>query len=321
MLHAQAVDVPLEQLLAPAVGHLRELQNRSARGELQSAREHASNALDKLPVDANDERLVARASERRLLDLPRDARDTRVVRAHCDGLRGRGAAQSEHLGWERVEDRLHLRVRLEARNELDAHALLEDTPAATFATCVDLVVRAVVPRDECKGAELRGLGGGGGAHCGFVVRKGHARAGVHTELAVCDRPKALLEHRTDALLVGTLRELSEAQNPMVVARTRRDLLELQNRRADCACIEVAHDAERAVKLRILLLSTWGLVECRLVDEERLEVWMRAERIPQNAEALSCRVCFPREQPTVREDADLPLPVPNERDGLVTAEQG
>ena len=102
-----------------------------------------------------------------------------------------------------------------------------DTPAATVAAGVDLVVRAVVPREDRKGAELRGLGGGGGALSGFVVRKGHARAGVHIELAVRNRPKALLEHRTDALLVGTLRELSEAQNPIVVARTRRDLLELR----------------------------------------------------------------------------------------------
>ena len=84
---------------------------------------------------------------------------------------------------------------------------------------------------------------------------------------------------------------------------------------------LAHDLERAVKLRILLLSTRGLVESRLVDEQRLDVRMRTERSPQDAEALSCRVCLPREQPAVREDADLALPVPNERDGLVTAEEG
>ena len=137
VLRAQTVEVPRAHRREPGVdGHRRQPHRLRAGDRLGGERKHrlhhTDDARDVLAVEGGHRVLVAFAGEGGACNAGEDPLDAvGQLAGRVDArLRATAAAQHEHLGRKRVERLPHARNRAQPREQLVAHGVLKDAPAA-----------------------------------------------------------------------------------------------------------------------------------------------------------------------------------------------
>ena len=224
VLRAQPLEVPRAHRPGVARRHRRHehFRNLLALHERERVLQRVGNARRVIVVELRHLVLVALAGEGGAGDAGDDLVDAplELARERADRLGGVAGAQREHLSGQHAERLRHARALPQAREQLVAHRVLEDAPAA-------LVVRPLVVQRVDAVAQL----GPGQVSLGDERRLARREAHHWWVSLELDGDGVRADDAQNVVLALRL-EPEEAESSSVRRRALRDLTDLQHRGAD-----------------------------------------------------------------------------------------